>query len=205
VRVVVGAIMLVACGRVGFRAGARDAAIAPDAAPPPACSDGTRDAYGDAAMFPRIAGCLATWPGAPSLRDPPIGSACGNDLGPCVVPADACGSGWHVCARSGDVTELHALTADQCREISGRFVAASDHCLTFVDPTCTYPAPGQFACLAGAMTDCIQPICCGSGCDDGTGCPDGVWPGQTEDSVFTGSGCGSLPTTDADGVLCCED
>jgi hypothetical protein len=194
VRTVVAAIALVACGRVGFHA-VGDAAI--DAAPPAACSDGTRDAFADEAMFPRIAGCLATWPGIPSLRAAPTGTSCGNDLGPCTVPADACGSGWHVCARSGDVTELLVVTGDQCREISGRFVAASDHCLTFADPGCTYPAPGQFACLAGSALDCIQPICCGSGCDTGTGCPD--------DSVFTGSGCGSFPTTDADGVLCCED
>ena len=195
-RAVVAAIALVACGRVGFHA-------VGDAAPPAACSDGTRDAFADEAMFrgSRVVSRPGRASRACALRRPAPRVA----LGPCTVPADACGSGWHVCARSGDVTELLVVTGDQCREISGRFVAASDHCLTFADPGCTYPAPGQFACLAGSALDCIQPICCGSGCDTGTGCPDGVWPGQTEDSVFTGSGCGSFPTTDADGVLCCED
>ncbi len=63
------------------------------------CADGQREAFVDRATYPRIAGCLASWPGAMSLRAGRASKACGDDApgGGCASPADACAPGWHVC------------------------------------------------------------------------------------------------------------
>src|ERR1041385_6359860 len=44
------------------------------------CADGQREAFGDVAAFPTIAGCIAEWNGKISLRAGGVGSACGDDL-----------------------------------------------------------------------------------------------------------------------------
>jgi hypothetical protein len=184
------ALVVISCGRIDF------------AVPLSAigCSDGEREGYVDLTAFPTIAACAATWTGQADLRAAPTGAPCGDDLGTCNVPADACAPGWHVCASSGDVTELLALSASDCLNVPGRFVAASGHCL---DPTaCTYPPPGAFQCLDTSAA-CRQPICCGTGCSIPQ-CTDGVWPGKTRENAISGEGCAITPAKNQDGLLCCR-
>ncbi len=184
-----------------------DSAIAVDArsdAPPDApnlsgCSDGQREAF-DLAGFPHVAGCAATWSGTPSMRAPTTGVACGDDLGPCSVPASACAAGWHVCAASGSVAELTQVSAEACHSAAatGRFLAASSHCTNNVDQ-CEYGP--TLPCFDDGW--CSEPVCCGAGCANGAGCPDGVWTGGTWVSATNDSGCGAQPGAPDLGVLCC--
>jgi len=198
-------LTLSACGRIWFaRVQAHeDASGKGDAMLDLGCSDGTREGYGDVVVYPTIAACAATWLGAPSLRTASSGQPCGNDRGPCITPSDACSVGWHVCGSSSDVSELLVLSGAECRNLTGAYVAAVSHCVMAM-PSCTYPAPGAWPCVAGVDVDCTQPACCGDGSDGGTGCSDGIWPGATLDNKFTGEGCGTLPAANQDGVLCCK-
>jgi hypothetical protein len=191
-------VIVAACGRINF-----DPITAGSSGPTSmiGCSDGEREGYVDLAAFPTIAACSATWPGRIDMRAVPTGVPCGDDLGVCAAPADACASGWHVCATSGDVAELLALTATDCQDVAGSYIAASSHCLSAAS-TCTYPAPGAWPCVAGKAVPCSQAICCGTGCA-GTGCPDGVWPSGTHENSID-YGCGETPGTSQDGVLCCR-
>jgi hypothetical protein len=189
-------VVVCGCGRIDF-----DPLGAGSAASSIGCSDGQREAFVDLVAFPTIAGCGATWAGMPDLRSPTTGAACGDDLGACAVPADACAAGWHMCGTSGDVRELLVVTAPECLGEQGVFVAASSTCQSAV-PSCTYPAPGAFPCTGGKAIPCSQPICCGNGCL-GVGCPDGVWAGMTTESTIS-YGCGDTPVTGLTGVLCCQ-
>lgn len=164
------------------------------------CADGQREAFVSPQQFPLVAGCAATWPDTPSLRAPATGAACGDDLGSCAVPADACAAGWHVCGTSGVLAELPAVQPDECAAAgTGRFVAAMSHCTNNVD-TCEYGP--TLPCFDSDF--CSEPVCCGSGCVTDQGCLDALWPGATPIATSTGVGCGMFPATLAEGVLCCE-
>ena len=209
------ALIAVAGCRFGFDARvARDAASdatpdsAHDAAPvdPLGCADGEREAFTDLASYPTIAGCAATWTGELDLRASPTGTVCGDEAGACASPADACSAGWHVCARSGDVTELLALTATDCTTTAGRWAAAADHCKTFDGAmTRTYYPTTATPCTNAEMTTCTQAICCGTGCDPTTMCRDQVWAGATFGNADLGAGCANTDGSTQDGVLCCRD
>src|SRR5262245_32454074 len=69
------------------------------------CADGQREAFVDVGSHPRIAGCIASWDGAKSLRASQTGARCGDDQGPCAAPADACAPGWRICASNGAVAD----------------------------------------------------------------------------------------------------
>lgn len=187
--------------RVAVDAPAEAMVDADDPLPRIGCADGEREGFLEPLNFPTIAPCRATWAGDLDLRATPTGAACGDDLGPCAAPADACAAGWHICATSGDVTELLVISGAGCRSLMGRFVAAASHCAVS-DPACGYPAAGQFTCPSAGL-DCTQPICCGSGCDS-PACIDGVWPGDTHENASDGPPCGALPASTVDGVLCCK-
>lgn len=164
------------------------------------CADGEREGYSDVTGFPTIAACGATWTGALDMRTATSGSGCGDDLGPCAAPGDACAVGWHLCGSSGDVTELLVIDGATCRSIPGRYAAAVSECLTFTGP-CTYPATGAWGCTTAGI--CGQPVCCGAGCHQ-SACADGIWPGNTFEPVNLGTTCGALSAADVDGVLCCK-
>ena len=103
------------CGRLGFDAVPDTGAPADVAAAAEiGCADGTCEGFVDEVAFPHIASYAATWTGELDLRAPRTGSACGGALQPCASPADACATGWHVCATSGDVSELLAIGPDVC-------------------------------------------------------------------------------------------
>jgi hypothetical protein len=187
------------CGRLGVPQ-VGDAAPVTDPTEVVGCSDGEREGYLD---NPTIAACKAAWIGELDLRAVPTGAACGDDLGLCAAPTDACAHGWHICARSGDVAELLVLDAAACNGgVAGRYVAASGHCAS---NGCTYPVPPQlFTCVSSVADYCIEPICCGDDCGI-TPCPDAVWPGTTRINKGPIHGCGNTPSTNQEGVLCCRD
>ena len=73
-------------------------------------------------QYPTIAGCGAVW-AANSMRAPSTGFACGNSLSTCAVPADACASGWHVCAAPpyGPTEVSSKISASECSAQVGEF------------------------------------------------------------------------------------
>jgi hypothetical protein len=166
------------------------------------CADGTREGFLDPALYPTVAGCAATWTGNLSMRATATGAACGDGIGSCAAPADACASGWHVCGASGSVAELRALTADACSTGGkGAFYAAlsgaasqASGCPYDLTPTANY------ACYDSGLGS--SPVCCGTSCGALGGCTGGVWPGWTH----TGTGvCADFGGTGAGhGVLCCQ-
>lgn len=169
------------------------------------CADGSREAFGDLIRFPDLAGCSGRWFGLPSLRTAKLASeACGQAMeAECVSPADLCAPGWDVCARGGEPGALReALSgSDACASAGqGRWVAAMSHCER-IDwlGGCVYASPG--GCSTGGT--CAEPICCGGGCVEG-GCVDGLYDGATRIPATSSFGCGALPSSAVDGVMCCR-
>lgn len=155
------------------------------------CSDGTREAFTDTNKFPAIAGCQANWPES-SMRAPATGHACGYGSGKCSVPADACGTGWHVCGAPpyGPTDISNKVTVDQCDAQIGAFAAAI----------------GDRTCECGQQQ--YGAACCGTGCTQSHG--NCVFPNHTSwFGVWDGKGgvglCNSLiGSILGQGVLCCR-
>jgi hypothetical protein len=168
------------------------------------CADGQREAFIDAAAFPRIAGCLGAWDGLKSLRAPATRTACGDDIGACGAPADICAAGWRVCGGSGRIADLTQVSADQCEKAGGgRFSAAISHCET--QSGCDYDkrATGDYECFKSGW--CSESVCCGADCGQFGSCRDGVWPGKTHIAQGVDQGCGATSSRRAGGLLCCRD
>jgi hypothetical protein len=155
------------------------------------CADGTREAFADVSMYPDIAGCAATWP-LSSMRAAKTGHPCGNGLGACTVSADACGTGWHVCAAPpyGPADISGKVTADECNAQQGTFAAA------IADQRCDV-----------CSDEGGSAACCGSGCmSSGGSC---LFAGATKWFPDSSDGhinkCNAViaPATGA-GVLCCR-
>jgi hypothetical protein len=77
----------------------------------PACADGERDGFVDAAAFPDIAGCAGGWSLAGvTVELPPGCEASGDDAdnlrGTGCHIGDLCAPGWHVCASHDEVARL---------------------------------------------------------------------------------------------------
>jgi hypothetical protein len=163
------------------------------------CADGQREAFASAGG--RVAGCIAEWSGTMSMRAPGTGQACGDDLGLCAAPADACAPGWHLCGVDGSVDEVAAIGASACESAGGgRFVAAISHCKT--QSGCEYDQAGAYECFESGW--CSEPVCCGSDCENGV-CTGGVWADpQTHIAIGTDQGCGAIGSSRARGVLCCQ-
>jgi hypothetical protein len=165
------------------------------------CADGQREGLIDAAQYPEIAGCLGTWPGAHSLREPRAGGPCGDDLGACTAPADLCAPGWRICGATGEIADVSRLSAQACREAGGAtYAAALSHCAT--DAGCEYD-PLTYPCLDAGW--CSEAVCCGAGCTGQGACPDGIWPGETRIVTHTGASCGQAESRRTGGVLCCRE
>ena len=176
------------------------------------CADGHRELFLDLEKFPSIAGCFGTWAGVADPRDSPRGQRCGDDVGPCVVPADVCASGWHVCGRSGRSTDLSLrLSADECHEAGpGRFIAAFSHAPSDEIGECpTGPIPVMPCSEQGLGA---EPACCGSDCRFGL-CKNAVWKHGTpiswapedSDAGKLAEGCRRITSPTNGGVLCCSD
>ena len=167
------------------------------------CADGSREAFHDLGRFPSVAGCEAMWNEARSLRAQRTGVACGNLLGPCAAPADACSAGWHLCGASGALDEVRRVSAQDCASAgNGRFAAAISHCSS--QEGCNYneSLDAHYACFDAGW--CSEPVCCGNHCGTGM-CPSGVWADSTHISDGPGQGCGNTLGERAGGVLCCRD
>ena len=137
------------------------------------------------------------------MRTPSTGAACGDDLGGCGAPADACAPGWHLCGVDGSLGEIAAIGDQACLGAGGgRFVAAVSHCQS--QNGCEYANPvesGNYQCFANGW--CSEPVCCGADCTFGS-CPSGVWADQTRIAIGTDQGCGAIGSSRARGVLCCR-
>lgn len=156
------------------------------------CSDGTREGFINTNSYASIASCAGTWD-RQSLRASSTGASCGNDLGKCTVPADACATGWHVCMANGWPSDLTGrVSAEDCHSGgagTGRFMGASDT---------WYCESTPLQCFDG------NPICCGSECSTVVAMCDVVWPGMTygaPDNSCNNTG----DTWNYKGVLCCKD
>ncbi len=158
------------------------------------CADGTREAFHDAGRFPAIAGCIAAWADAPSLSSPRSGAGCGDGLGACAAPADACAEGWHLCASA---SELRALDLVACTHAGpGQFLAGASACVG--DDACGEPTDG-LRCMSEGT--CSDTVCCGSMCGFG---PVECGPSATR-LPRAGVACGQVASSPLRGVLCCKD
>jgi hypothetical protein len=165
------------------------------------CSDSTREGFKDLKIYPTIASCQAAF-AAQSLRVTRTGASCGNSLGACVVPEDACATGWHLCMKSGWAGDLvtRVSGADCLSPVAGpgAFVAGSSEYVAA--NTCTMPLP------CGS----VPAVCCGAGCDKNadTAYDDCVWANGTaircDNNWGCTQSCGTSSST-SDGVLCCKD
>lgn len=172
---------------------------APDAMNLSGCADGEREGFPSLSTHPTIAACGATWANTADLRAARTSNFCGDDLGTCAAPVDACAPGWHVCLTAGDPTELaNRATEAECADAGGKvgavYVAAMSHCTT----VCTYDLP--LGCAANM--DCSEPVCCGEGCRTNQGCLAAVY---TSTPIISNNlnGCGDLLGSSVTGVLCC--
>jgi hypothetical protein len=160
------------------------------------CADGSREGFLNGSLFPTIAACGATW-AAQSMRAPPTGVPCGNDLGECATPADACAEGWHVCLRQGYPGDLTSrISADDCAPstttVPAMFLAAADQ-------------QGGHSCgppLPCSLDDGWSiAVCCGQECIlSQSSC---VFPDKR--TPFGAAVCGDAHSGASDGVLCCMD
>ncbi len=155
------------------------------------CADGTRDSFTPIAQYPGIAGCDAAW-NASSMRAAATGVACGASLGDCAVPADACGSGWHVCATPpyGPSDVSGKVTVTQCLAQPGAYaMAVGDRSC---EP-CTLLGSGAACCGATCVQqngDCIYPAMT-------------AWFGVINSHVNL---CADIESKSSGrGVLCCVD
>lgn len=202
--------MVAGCGRVNF---ALHEDAGRDAAPSPiGCSDGEREGFVDQGAFATIAACEGTWNGTPSMRAVRTGFPCGDDLGICNVPADACSEGWHVCADQGVLSDLTSrVSAAQCATAGGlsvgRFVSASGHCAGCIAPCangeseCVYAV--SYGCDPTPNATCGEPVCCGPECTNVQNCEGGAFPAPDTYIGTAFASCGVLPGNTQTGVLCC--
>jgi hypothetical protein len=154
------------------------------------CSDGTREGFLPLSSWPTIAGCTARWPRS-SLRASKTGSPCGYETNVCAVPADACGTGWHVCASPpyGPTEISSRATETECATQPGAFVAAVGD--QYCEP-CSVDGAGA--------------ACCGERCVQQNG--NCIYPGMTawfgmvNDYINV---CGAIESNLVQrGVLCCR-
>jgi hypothetical protein len=142
----------------------------------PGCSDGTREGFVDAAMYPNIAGCSGGWtiPGVLDTTTPACGHVSGNaSVNPsgmgCDV-ADLCGKGFHVCTGPAEV---------KARSPTGCAGAAPGPGLFFAT---RQSSNGCNACALGSNTDpsVCDSMSCQMGCAQTT---------LTANDLY---GCGSI-------------
>ncbi len=94
------------------------------------CADGTRESFVDISQYTNIAGCAAAWDGKIDVHDSRTLFPCGNDLGKCKYPKDACDSNWHVCgvwSNGGNQMSI-SNTDGGCASMPKAFVAGALCC-----------------------------------------------------------------------------
>ncbi len=124
------------------------------------CSDGTREGFGDAQIFPTIAACGGAWD-QPGIFNMPAqcNRAGGNDgvnaAGVGCTVSDLCATGWHVCYGKDDVVFRNA---DGC---AGVMTGATPP----VFFTTQMSSTGSFMCASGANATNDLFGCGNLGCD----------------------------------------
>jgi hypothetical protein len=165
------------------------------------CADGVREGFTNQEIYPDIASCLATWE-EQSMRTTRTGALCGNNLGPCMVPEDACAPGWHLCMKNGWPGDLaDRVSGEDCGSpIAGdtRFLGGSS--VQDESGGCTLPL------TCNNITYYNGVVCCGSSCLDYcsvSGPCNCVWSGM---SFRAGWPCDSVYGDSVNsGALCCQD
>jgi hypothetical protein len=159
------------------------------------CSDGSREGFTSVSTYPNIAACKGI-AATQSLRTTRTGAWCGDQLGGCPVPEDACSPGWHLCMREGwpgDIVDRLGNLAD-CRSPNagaGAFAAGASTSFDCGVFCCSY-APLPMECGNRG------PVCCGQGCSGD--CADLLGKNATG---FIDAHCNAA--SGYDGVLCCKD
>lgn len=113
------------------------------------CADGRRDAFGDRARYPRIAGCAGGFgnPGLSRESSPTCDRGAGDDgpnpNGRGCSASDLCALGWHVCRSDADVATHSPDGCAGASDADARSFFATrqtgpgcGHCSTGSDPTC---------------------------------------------------------------------
>ncbi len=124
------------------------------------CSDGTREGFGDAQIFPTIAACGGAWdqPGIfnmPAKCNREGGNDGLNAAGVGCTVSDLCATGWHVCYGKDDVVFRNA---DGC---AGVMTGATPP----VFFTTQMSSTGSFMCASGANATNDLFGCGNLGCD----------------------------------------
>lgn len=138
------------------------------------CADGVRDAFGDRARYPDIAGCAGGFalPGLNQETAPTCDRIAGDDgpnpNGAGCRASDLCATGFHVCRSAG---EVRARSTDGCA--GARDGAPSSFWAT------RQTGPGCLQCATGTARDCSNRDC-RSDCAP---------TAQTTNDIF---GCGSV-------------
>ncbi|MBN9163565.1 MAG: hypothetical protein BGO98_17890 [Myxococcales bacterium 68-20] len=174
------------------------------------CSDGSREGFTPAPMFPNIAACAGGWsvPGLGTTTTPACGRVSGNDsanpTGKDCSVADLCQVGWHVCETPAAVATKSGGEGCVAAGLNGQ---------------------NAFFAIRQAGSGAAA---CGPGTNDLFGCGDVGAPPDAETCApldrFSGDLCTSLPTTwacgadggnelgnvtktasEGGGVLCCRD
>ncbi|MBI4705346.1 MAG: hypothetical protein HY744_29930 [Deltaproteobacteria bacterium] len=171
------------------------------------CSDGTREGFKDAGKYPEIASCAAAFP-EQSLRVSRTGKWCGNSLGPCEVPEDACSPGWHICMRNGWPGDLgDRVSGEDCGSPQagpGVYATASNAFVGY--PPCGYTPPMPCTDQKDNWGTKYGPVACGQAVDKSWECKNLVWKGLTYMTPHAKGSCLLYKNSEpADGVLCCQD
>lgn len=182
----------------------------------PGCSDGTREGFRDASLWPRIAGCAGGF-SSPGVLGPPkplcnlgAGDGSTNPAGVGCSAADLCATGWHVCRNGADVAASSATGCDGCVSPGeGRFfvaaMGASALGLCVPDATATNDLHG-----CGGMGEPESPTCAPLTRRMGAGdclTTQGVWSCGGLDQADRGEEAALVTKTGPTmgGVLCCKD
>ena len=166
------------------------------------CADGVREAFLNIAKFPTLAGCALTVTNK-SLRSQRTGQPCGNSIGNCMVPEDACSPGWHLCMRSGWPGDLaDRVSSTDCAGMAsgaGKWSTAASLTsdMSIQNPACGNPLPCK---QVGDIY--YNTIGCGLGSQLNGGGDNCVWQGAT---LSTGASCNGFTSAGDLGVLCCRD
>jgi len=163
------------------------------------CSDGTREGFLERTVYPNVASCQAAWETQSLRASYSDARPCGNSLGECTAPGDACADGWHPCLYSGQPADLQDRLpnpADCLSPIAGsaKFLMAASVVNNGEASNCTAPLP----CVTGYYS---ESLCCGNDCNiPNDSANDCIWPNATG----YGASCGSASSV-SDGILCCKD
>lgn len=175
------------------------------------CSSGFCHAFCNVSST--VHGCLAQWDGSQNMRANKTGSSCGDSLGKCNVPADACAHGWGICLSDFNIAGLDitsfrsGITPNNCGKNDPRsFVTGMSHAILSWQPLPPGPCPVETITVDNSCSSPgwgSEPVCCGQSCDTPS-CPNSIWINNTRIHIGENEACGSIQSQFVSGVLCCK-